>query len=69
MTRKTLIAPLTILVNACVWGFALIMTAHTLSGTGAYQQIQHILGGCAGISVVIVGGGVLGLARKADSGA
>jgi hypothetical protein len=50
-----------IIVNACLWGFTLIMVSHTLRGTGAYQQIQHILGGAAGMSTVIVGGGMGGL--------
>jgi hypothetical protein len=56
-----------IIVNACIWGFAITMSAHTLSGTGAYQQIQHILGGSAGISLVVVGGGLAGLAKQMKS--
>jgi hypothetical protein len=50
-----------IIVNACLWGFTIIMVSRTLSGTGAYQEIQHILGGAAGTSTVIVGGGMAGL--------
>jgi hypothetical protein len=50
-----------IIVNACLWGFTIIMVSRTLSGTGAYQEIQHILGGAAGMSTVIVGGGMAGL--------
>ena len=50
-----------ILVNACIWGFVILMSSHTLSGTGAYQQIQHILGGGAAASLLIVGGGLAGL--------
>jgi hypothetical protein len=53
-----------VIVNACIWGFTIIMTAHKLSGTGAYQEIQLILGGGAAASVVVVGGGVAGLAKR-----
>ena len=49
---------LIIIVNACLWGFTILMVSHTLKGTGAYQEIQHILGGAAGMSTVIVGGGM-----------
>jgi len=53
-----------VIVNACLWGFTILMVAHTLKGAGAreaYDMIQHILGGVAGISTVIVGGGKAGL--------
>ena len=50
-----------ILVNACTWGFAMITSSHTLSGTGAYQQIQHILSAGAAASFLVVSGGVVGL--------
>ena len=50
-----------ILVNACIWGFVILMSSHTLSGTGAYQQIQNILGGGAAASLLVVGGGFAGL--------
>ncbi|MFH1501659.1 MAG: hypothetical protein ABIG03_01300 [Candidatus Eisenbacteria bacterium] len=53
-----------IILNACLWGFAMIMSAHTLSGTGAYQQIQHILGGSAAASLIVVGGGLAAAAKK-----
>jgi hypothetical protein len=56
--------PLLIIVNACLWGFTILMVSYTLRGTGAYQEIQHILGGAAGISIVIVGGGMAGLVRS-----
>jgi hypothetical protein len=58
MSRRAVLVPVIIIVNACIWGLAILMTAHTLRGTGAYQQIQHILGGCAGVSLVVVGGGL-----------
>ena len=46
----------------------MIMSAHTLRGTGAYQQIQHILGGCAGASLIVMVVGFGGLARKQKKG-
>ena len=57
-----------ILVNACIWGFAMIMSSRALSGTGAYEQIQHILGGSAAMSLLVVGGGLAGLATWLKSG-
>lgn len=63
MNRPATVIPTIIMVNACIWGFAMILSSHTLSGTGAYQQIQHILGGCAGASLIVVGGGLGGLAK------
>jgi hypothetical protein len=59
--RPEILVGTIIIVNACLWGFTLLMVSHTLRGTGAYQQIQHILGGAAGASLVIVGGGMAGL--------
>jgi hypothetical protein len=56
--------PLLIIVNACIWGFTILMVAHTLRGTGAYQEIQHILGAAAAMSIVIVGGGMAGLVKS-----
>ena len=67
MNKRVVISPATIIVNACIWGFAMIMSAHTLSGTGAYQQIQHILGGCAAASLLVVGGGIVGISKKSKS--
>ncbi len=58
-----------ILLNACIWGFAMIMSAHTLEGTGAYQQIQHIMGGCAAMSLIVVGGGLGGIAKQLKTAA
>jgi len=49
----------TIIVNSCIWGFAMIMPAHTLRGTGAYQQIQNIFAGCAAASLIVVSGGLV----------
>jgi len=55
-------------LNACLWGFAMIMSAHTLRGTGAYQQIQNILAGCAGGSLIVVLGGFAALSKKLKQG-
>lgn len=63
MNSPKVVIPVIIIVNACIWGLAIIMSAHTLRGTGAYQQIQHILGGCAGVSLVVVGGGLAAVAK------
>ena len=61
MNKPVTILGTIIIVNACLWGFTIIMVSHTLKGTGAYQEIQHILGAAAGMSTVIVGGGMAGL--------
>ena len=63
MNKPTVILPLLIIVNACLWGLTIIMVSHALKGTGAYQEIQHILGAGAGMSTVIVGGGMAGLVK------
>ena len=68
MKGRTATIAVTIIVNACLWGFAMIMSAHTLRGTGAYQQIQHILGGCAAASLIVVGGGLAATAKKPERG-
>jgi hypothetical protein len=68
MNRKPTMVAVTVIVNACIWGFALIMSSYKLSGTGAYKQIQHILGGCAAASLVVVGGGLAAVAKKIKQG-
>jgi hypothetical protein len=40
----------------------MIMSSRTLSGTGAYQQIQNILAAGSAASLLVVGGGLGGLA-------
>ena len=67
MKNPLVILPVLIIVNACLWGFTILMVAHTLKGTGAYQEIQHILGGGAGISTVIIGGGMGGVVSALKS--
>ncbi|MBW1743593.1 MAG: hypothetical protein JRJ47_09230 [Deltaproteobacteria bacterium] len=64
MNRPAVVIPVIIIVNACIWGFAMLMSSHTLSGTGAYEQIQHILTGSAAASLLLVGGGIAGLAKR-----
>ena len=68
MKNTAVVIGIVILVNACIWGFAMIMSSRALSGTDAYQQIQHILGGCAAMSLLVVGGGLSGLATGLKSG-
>ncbi|NQU28869.1 MAG: hypothetical protein HQ528_11310 [Candidatus Marinimicrobia bacterium] len=51
-----------VIVNACIWGFVMIMCSITLKGTGAYQEIQLILAGGAAASLVLTGG--LGVKKK-----
>jgi hypothetical protein len=68
MNRPAAIIPIVILANACIWAFAMIMSSHTLSGTGAYQQIQHILSGCTITSLIVVGGGLVAIAKKSGQG-
>ncbi|MBD3349625.1 MAG: hypothetical protein GF400_10585 [Candidatus Eisenbacteria bacterium] len=66
MRKPAAILGTIIIVNACLWGFTILMVAHTLKGAGAreaYDMIQHILGGVAAVSTVIVGGGMAGLMR------
>ena len=58
-----------IVVNACIWGFVMIMSSRALSGTGMYQQIQHILSGGAAMSLLVVGGGLAGMVSVWKSGA
>ena len=67
MNRPTVVIPIVIIVNACIWGLAMIMSSRTLSGTGAYEQIQNILGGGAAASLLVVGGGLSGLTKKLNS--
>ena len=67
MNRPAVVIPVIIILNACIWGFVMIMSSHTLSGTGAYQQIQNILAGGATASLLLVGGGLAGIAKKSKS--
>ncbi len=45
-----------VIANAIIWGFVMIACSLALKGTGAYQEIQLILGGGATASLVAVGG-------------
>ena len=64
MNRRPAVIATVIIVNACLWGLAILMSAHTLRGTGAYQEIQLILSGCAAGSLIVVGGGLAAVAKK-----
>ncbi len=68
MKKATTIAGLVIILNSCIWGLTMIMSSRALSGTGAYEQIQSILGGGAGFSLILVGGGIAGLMMKLKPG-
>ena len=68
MNRRPAVIATVIIVNACMWGLAMLMSAHTLRGTGAYQEIQLILSGCTVASLVVVGGGLAAVAKKAKQG-
>jgi len=67
MNRPAVLIPVIILVNACVWALTLIMSSKALSGTDAYQQIQNILAGGTIASIMVVGGGLSGLAKMMKS--
>ena len=62
MTKESAI----ILGNAMIWGFVLIACSWALKGTGQFQEIQHILGGGAGASLVLVSLGAI--KRKPQGG-
>jgi hypothetical protein len=47
-----------VIVNACVWGFVMLMTAHALKGTGGYEKIQLILISGSAASLLAVGSGI-----------
>ena len=63
MNRPAVVIPVIIVVNACIWAFAILMSAYTLRGTGAYPMIQNILAGCTIASLITVGGGLAGVAK------
>ena len=63
MNRPIVVIPIVIIVNSCLWGLAMIMASRALSGTDGYAAIQGIMGACAGTSLIVVGGGLAGVAR------
>ena len=67
MNRPAAIIPIVIIVNSCLWGLAMIMASRALSGTGGYQEIQGVLGACAGTSLIVVGGGLGGVVASLRS--
>ena len=68
MNKPVTIAGLIILLNACIWGYVMHMSSRALSGTGAYDQIQNILSGGAGFSLILVGGGIAGMLQLFKTG-
>lgn len=50
MTKEAAI----LLGNALIWGFVVIACSRALQGTGQFQEIQHILGGGAAASLLVV---------------
>jgi len=48
-----------VIANAIIWGFVVIACARALEGTGAYKEIQPILGGGAAVSLLVVGVGMI----------
>ncbi len=64
MNKPAAIIPVIIIVNACLWGLAMIMSSRALSGTGGYQEIQSMLAGCSAGSLIVVGGGLGALAKS-----
>ena len=61
MSKPAVVIPIIIIVNACIWGFTMIMASRALSGSGAYDQIQNILAAGAASSLIVVGGGLGGV--------
>jgi hypothetical protein len=53
MKRESIV----VIVNAIIWGLVLIASALALKGTGAFKEIQHIPGGGAVASLLVVGAG------------
>ncbi len=47
--------PAIIIANALIWGAVMIASSLALRGTGQFQEIQHILAGGAGASLIVVG--------------
>ncbi len=43
-----------IIVNACIWGLVMITCSLALKGTGAYGEIQGILAGGAGGTMLLI---------------
>ena len=56
--------PVVLIVNAVIWGSVMIASSLALKGTGAFQEIQHFIGGGAGLSLLLV---AWGFRRKAQS--
>lgn len=53
-----------IIMNALIWGAVIIGCSLKLKGTGAYQEIQTILGAGAAVSLILTGGLIAGKKKK-----
>ena len=53
-----------IIANAIIWGLVIIASSLALKGTGAFKEIQGILGGGAAGSLLVVAGGVIRKPKK-----
>lgn len=62
MKKPTFVIGIIIIVNACIWGLTMIRSSRALQGTGAYEEIQNILVAGSSTSLIVVGGGLAGLA-------
>ena len=54
--------PIVLIVNAVIWGSVMIASSLALKDTGAFQEIQHFLGGGATFTLLLI---VWGFRRKA----
>ena len=48
-----------VVVNALIWGLVIVACAVALRGSGAFKEIQLILGGGAAVSLLIVSTGII----------
>lgn len=62
MKTPAFVIGIIIIVNACIWGLTMISSSRALQGTGAYEEIQNTLAAGSALSIVVVGGGIAGLA-------
>lgn len=55
-----------IIVNACIWGLVIITCSQALKGTGGYGEIQNILVGGAGSTMLLILFGTRKASKKQD---
>jgi hypothetical protein len=51
--------------TALIWGLVIVACAVALRGSGAFKEIQHILGGGAAVSLLILAAGIMKRAPSA----